>query len=86
LKLVVRQCECAPRDLSVTTRKFIPLRFSLNLGYALIIRRQSDLFLARTGRVWLINNQFVSFVDCLIYVGRYFNAIAPLVLRSRQTN
>jgi hypothetical protein len=62
----------------------VPLLFLLNLGCAFGIWRRPDLFIARAGHVWLISIQLVSFIGYLIYIARYFNALAPLVLRSRE--
>ena len=62
----------------------VPLLFVLNLGCAFSIRRWPDLFSARAGHIWLISIQLASFIVYLIYIGRYFKAIAPLLLRSRE--
>jgi len=62
----------------------VPLLFLLNLGCAFAIWRWPDVFVARAGHVWLIGIQLVSFVIYLVYIARYFNAIAPLLLRSRE--
>jgi hypothetical protein len=65
---------------------FVPLLVFLNLGCALAIWRWPDLFIARGGHIWLICAQLISFVGYLAYTGRYFRAIAPLVLQSQQAN
>src|SRR5438045_2175653 len=62
----------------------VPLLIVLNLVSAFAIWRWPDLFVARAGHIWLISAQLVSFIGYLIYTGRYFAAIAPLVLRSRE--
>ena len=62
----------------------VPLLFVLNLGGAFCIRRWPDLFVPRAGHIWLISIPLASFIGYLIYVGRYFKAIAPLLLRSRE--
>jgi hypothetical protein len=62
----------------------VPLLFFFNLGCAVVIWRWPDLFLARGGHVWLISGQLISFIIYLAYIGRYFKAIAPLVLRSHE--
>ena len=62
----------------------VPLLFLLNLGCAFAIWYRPDLFIARAGHVWLISIQLVSFIGYLIYIARHFNALAPLVLRSRE--
>jgi hypothetical protein len=65
-------------------RLLVPLLILLNFVCAFAIWRWPDLFIARAGHIWLISAQLVSFVGYLIYTGRYFAAIAPLVLRSRE--
>jgi hypothetical protein len=42
------------------------------------------LFIVRTGHAWLISIQLASFIVYLVYVARYFNAIASLILQSRE--
>ena len=64
----------------------VPLLIFFNLACVLAIWRWPDIFIARAGHVWLIAAQMVLFIGYLIYTGRYFSAIAPLVLRARQTN
>ncbi len=63
----------------------VPLLFLFNVAGAFAIWRWPDLFIARSGHLWLIGAQMVLFIGYLIYTGRYFGAIAPLVLRSRQS-
>jgi hypothetical protein len=62
----------------------VPLLFLLNLGCMFAIWSRPDLFIVRTGHTWLIGIQLASFIIYLIYVARYFNAIAPLILQSRE--
>ncbi len=62
----------------------VPLLLLLNLACAFSIWNWPDLFIARLGHVWLIGIQLASFVIYLIYIARYFNGIAPLLLRSRE--
>jgi hypothetical protein len=62
----------------------VPLLFLLNLGCAFIMWIRPALFIARAGHLWLISIQLASFVGYLVYVGRYFHAIAPLFVRSRE--
>jgi len=62
----------------------VPLLFLLNVGCAFAIWCWPDVFITRAGHVWLIGIQLVSFVIYLVYIARYFNAIAPLLLRSRE--
>jgi hypothetical protein len=63
----------------------VPLLFFLNLGAVLLLWRWPDFFVARGGDIWLALAQLVSFVGYLIYTGRYFAALASLILRSRTT-
>ena len=74
----------ARSDQLLNIRVLVPLLFFLNLVCAFAIWRWPDLFVARAGHIWLISAQLVSFIGYLIYTGRYFAAIAPLVLRSRE--
>ena len=62
----------------------VPLLFLLNLGCMFAIWSRPDLFIVRTGHAWLISIQLASFIIYLFYVAHYFNAIAPLILRSRE--
>ncbi len=62
----------------------VPLLFLLNIGCAFAIWRWPKVFITRADHVWLIGIQLVSFVIYLVYIARYFNAIAPLLLRSRE--
>ena len=74
----------AEADQLLNIWALVPLLFVLNLGCAFSIRRWPDLFIARAGHIWLISIQLASFIVYLIYIGRYFKAIAPLLLRSRE--
>ncbi len=74
----------ARADQLLNIRLLVPLLFLLNLGCAFAIWSFPDLFIARAGHIWLISIQLASFVGYLIYVGRYFNVIAPLFVRSRE--
>jgi hypothetical protein len=62
----------------------VPLLFLLNLGCAFSIWNWPDLFIARAGHICLISIQLASFIGYLLYIGHYFKAIAPLLLRSRE--
>lgn len=76
----------ARSDQLLNIRLLIPALIVLNLVSAFAIWRWTDLFIARARHVWLIGAQLVSFIGYLFYTTRYFSAIAPLVLRNRQTN
>jgi hypothetical protein len=64
----------------------VPLLIILNLVSAFAIWRWPGLFITRGHHIWLISIQLLSFIGYLFYTSRYFSAIAPLVLRTRQTN
>jgi hypothetical protein len=64
----------------------VPLLFFLNLACALAIWIWPDFFITRSGHVWLISAQLVSFITYLAYIGRHFSKIAQLLLRSRQVD
>jgi hypothetical protein len=64
----------------------VPLLIALNLVSAFVIWRWPHWFIARACHIWLISTQLVSFIGYLFYTSRYFSAIAPLVLSSRNKN
>lgn len=76
----------ARSDQLLNIRLLVPLLIALNVVSAFAICCWPDLFIARAGHIWLISTQLFSFLGYLFYTSRYFSAIAPLVLRSRQTN
>ena len=71
-------------DQSLNIRVLIPLLFFFNLGCALGISRWPDFFVDRSGHVWLIAAQLLSFLIYLFYVTRFYNGIAPLISRSHE--
>jgi hypothetical protein len=71
-------------DQSLNIRVLIPLLFFFNLGCALAISHWPEFFIDRAGNVWLIAAQLLSFLIYLFYVTRFYNRLAPLILRSRQ--
>jgi hypothetical protein len=73
-------------DQLLNIRVLIPGLLFLNVACALLIWHRPNFFIARGGHIWLVAVQLISFIGYLIYTGRYFRAIAPLVLRSRRTN
>jgi len=77
---------CARSDQLLNIRLLAPLLIALNLLSGLAIWQWPQFFIARAGHIWLISIQLLSFIGYLFYTSRYFSAIAPLVLRSRQTN
>jgi hypothetical protein len=76
----------ARSDQLLNIRALVPLLFFLNLACALAIWSWPDLFITRAGHIWLITVQLVLFTGYLIYTGRYFSAIAPLLLQSGRAN
>jgi len=76
----------ARSDQLLNIRLLVPALIILNLVSAFAIWSRPDLFIARAHHIWLISAQLLSFIGYLFYTSRYFSAIAPLVLRSRQTN
>lgn len=75
----------ARSDQLLNIQVLVPLLVLFNLACAFAIWHWPDLFIARGGHLWLISAQIVLFIGYLIYTGRYFSAIAPLVLRSRRS-
>jgi hypothetical protein len=78
--------ERATSDQLLNIRLLVPMLIVLNVVAAFAIWRWPDLFIARAGHIWLISTQLLCFIGYLFYTSRYFSAIAPLLLRSRQTN
>src|SRR4029077_16674294 len=76
----------AKSDQLLNIRLLVPLLIALNLVSAFAIWHWPDLFIARGCHIWLISIQLLFFISYLFYTIRYFSAIAPLVLRSRETN
>jgi len=71
-------------DQSLNIRMLVPLLFFFNLGCALSISNWWNFFIDRAGHVWLIAAQLLSFIVYLFYVTRFYNGIAPLILRSHE--
>jgi hypothetical protein len=71
-------------DQSFNIRVLVPLLFFFNLGCALSISHWSNFFVDRAGHVWLIAAQLLSFLVYLFYVTRFYNGIAPFILRSHE--
>jgi hypothetical protein len=71
-------------DQLLNIRLLIPGLFFFNLACALAIGHWPDYFLERSGHVWLIAAQLVSFLVYLVYVTRFYHQIAPLILRSQE--
>ena len=71
-------------DQLLNIRLLIPALFFFNLACALAIGHWPGYFLERSGDVWLIAAQLVSFLIYLLYVTRFYHQIAPLILRSQE--
>ena len=71
-------------DQLLNIRLLIPCLFLFNLACAFAISHWSDYFLERAGHVWLIAAQLLSFLIYLVYVTRFYQGIAPLILRSHE--
>jgi hypothetical protein len=71
-------------DQLLNIRLLMPCLFFFNLACTLTISRWSDYFLGHAGHVWLIAAQLLSFVIYLVYVTRFYQGIAPLILRSHE--
>ena len=65
-------------------RLLMPSLFFFNLACTLAISRWSGYFLERAGHVWLIATQLLSFLIYLVYVTRFYQGLAPLILRSHE--
>jgi hypothetical protein len=74
----------ARSDQLLNIRVLVPLLIALNLVSAFVIWRWPDLLISRSRHIWLISVQLLSFIGYLFYTGRYFSAIAPLVLQNRR--
>jgi hypothetical protein len=71
-------------DQLLNIRLLMPCFFFFNLVCALAISHWSDYFLERSGHVWLIAAQLLSFAVYLVYVTRFYRQIAPLILQSQE--
>jgi hypothetical protein len=71
-------------DQLLNIRVLVPLLFFFNLCCTLAINHWPDFFIDRAGNVWLIAAQLLSFLIYLFYVTRFYNRLAPLILRSHQ--
>jgi hypothetical protein len=70
-------------DQRLNIRLLIPMLILFNLACALLIRFRGDVFIAGGNHVWLISAQLVSFVGYLIYVTRFFSALAPAMINRK---
>ena len=64
----------------------VPTLVIVSFACAVAIWRWPDVFIAQGQHNWLIAAQLLLFIGYLTYTGRYFRAIAPLVLRSKQAS
>jgi hypothetical protein len=70
-------------DQLLNIRFLVPGLFLFNLGCALLIRAHPGFFLERGGHILLIGAQLASFIGYLVYVTRFFAALAPALLATR---
>jgi hypothetical protein len=70
-------------DQLLNIRLLIPMLFLFNLACALLIRFRGDLFMAEGNHLWLIGIQLVFFLGYLIYVTRFFSALAPAMINRK---
>jgi hypothetical protein len=71
------------RDQWMNILVLMPLVFAGNFASAWCIRRWPIFYLARHGHLWLIGLQIAAFAIYLIYVGRFFTRLVPLIAESR---
>jgi hypothetical protein len=74
-----RLYERVRRDQWFNLALLLPGVFLLNLLCAVVIRMWPAVFLARNAHLWLIAIQLVGFAGYLIYVVRFYAALAPLI-------
>ena len=67
-------------DQLLNIRLLVPMLFLFNLACALSIHFRTDLFIAGGNHIWLIGAQLTSFIAYLIYVTRFFSALAPAMV------
>jgi hypothetical protein len=61
----------------------LPGVFLLNAGSAVTINAWPDSFLARNGHLWLAAAQLVGFGGYLVYVVKFYAALAPFIAEAR---
>jgi len=71
-------------DQLLNIRSLMPCLFFFNLACTLAISHWPGYFLERAGHVWLIAAQLLSFLIYLVYVTRFYQGIAPMILRSHE--
>jgi hypothetical protein len=71
------------RDQWLNIGLLVPALFFLNLACAFCIRAWPEYFLVHHGHVWLAAAQLFAFGIYLLYVIRFFKAVAPLIENSR---
>ena len=71
------------RDQWMNIALLLPGIFLLNLAFLFAVRSWPDFFLARNGHIWLITAQIAAFFGYLIYVVRFYLALAPLIAEAR---
>jgi len=71
------------RDQWMNIAVLLPGVFILNLAFLFAVRSRPDFFLVQNGHIWLIAAQIAAFVGYLIYVVRFYLALAPLIAEAR---
>jgi hypothetical protein len=67
------------RDQWLNLALLLPGVFVLNVVCAVCIRTWPDLFLLRSGHLWLVAIQLIGFTGYLTYVVRFYRNLAPLI-------
>jgi len=61
----------------------LPAVFLLNVACAMSIHAWPQFFIGRNGHIWLVAVQLAGFIGYLLYVVRFFAAVAPLIAHAR---
>jgi hypothetical protein len=72
------------RDQWLNIGVLLPIVFLLNIGCALAIHLRPQFFLEHNGHLWLVAAQLIGFAGYLIYVIRFYGALAPLIEHARE--
>lgn len=78
-----RLCAMVTRDQWLNIALLLPAVFVMNLAFAFAIHRWPDVFLAGSGHVWLVAAQIIGFAGYLLYVVKFYAALAPLIVQAR---
>ncbi|MFN2541701.1 MAG: hypothetical protein ABR514_05970 [Chthoniobacterales bacterium] len=72
------------RDQRLNILLLLPGLFVFNLISVMAIQIRPELFIVRSGHVWLAAAQFVALAVYLLYVLRFFRTLVPLITAARQ--